>query len=93
VDLAHALKLTVCAEGVESLAMFEFVRDAGFDTAQGRFFSEPVKGGDIERIVRGWPSSGTLATGMWRHLESSDLDPEDTDRAILTGYAEGDTRK
>jgi len=89
-DLAHALKLTVCAEGVETLAMFEVVRGAGFDTAQGRFFSEPVQGEDIERIVRAWPSSGTGATGKWRHIEAFDLDdPKDSDRAIVNGLGRG----
>jgi EAL domain-containing protein (putative c-di-GMP-specific phosphodiesterase class I) len=93
-DLAHALKLTVCAEGIETRQMFEFVRGAGFDTAQGRFFSEPVQGGDIERIVRAWPSSGPVATGMWRHIKSFDSDdPNDADGAILNDYPEGNTRK
>jgi hypothetical protein len=74
--------------------MFEFVRGAGFDTAQGRFFSEPVPGGDIERIVRAWPSSGPVATGMWRYIKSFDPDDsKDSEGAILSGYAEGNTRK
>ena len=40
VDLAHALRMTACAEGVETRQILEFVRRAGFDAAQGRFFSE-----------------------------------------------------
>jgi hypothetical protein len=58
--------------------MYEFVRSAGFDTAQGRFFSEPVDGSDIERIVSAWPSSGPAATGSWRPPKSSEFDAATT---------------
>jgi len=30
------------AENVESAQMLDFVRSSGFDSAQGRFFTEPV---------------------------------------------------
>jgi EAL domain-containing protein (putative c-di-GMP-specific phosphodiesterase class I) len=54
IELAHALGLSVSAEGVETGAMFEYIRAAGFDNAQGHFFCAPVDAGQIERIVRGW---------------------------------------
>jgi EAL domain-containing protein (putative c-di-GMP-specific phosphodiesterase class I) len=41
VQLAHGLGLTVCAEGVETAAAAEWLRDAGCDRAQGYFFSRP----------------------------------------------------
>ncbi|MHB8478756.1 MAG: EAL domain-containing protein, partial [Steroidobacteraceae bacterium] len=75
VDLAHALHMNACAEGVETRQMLEFVRHAGFDSAQGRFFSEPVAAGDVEQIVRSWPvSEGPAATGSWRAAKLSEND-------------------
>ena len=74
VTLAHGLGLSACAEGVETSQMLDFVRSTGFDTAQGRFFSEPVVAGEIADIVRAWPSSGPAATGSWRVAKSRDFD-------------------
>ena len=65
-DLAHALHLRVCAAGVESRQMLESVRAAGFDSAQGHFFSDAVQADEIERLVPIWPSLGPGATGSWR---------------------------
>jgi EAL domain-containing protein (putative c-di-GMP-specific phosphodiesterase class I) len=69
-NLAHTLELVVCAGGIESREMLGFVRSAGFDTAQGRFFSGPVKPAEIERLVRTWPCSDAAATGRWREMTS-----------------------
>lgn len=69
-NLAHALDMTVCAEGVESREMLEYVRAVGFDCAEGRLFSGPVRAIDIERLVRTWPDSAPAATGSWRALAS-----------------------
>jgi EAL domain-containing protein (putative c-di-GMP-specific phosphodiesterase class I) len=68
-NLAHTLELAVCAGGIESREMLEFVRGAGFDTAQGRFFSGPVKPAEIERLVGTWPCSEAAATGRWREMK------------------------
>jgi EAL domain-containing protein (putative c-di-GMP-specific phosphodiesterase class I) len=65
-NLAHTLELVVCAGGIESREMLDFVRSAGFDTAQGRFFSGPVKPAEIERLVGTWPCSEAAGTGRWR---------------------------
>jgi EAL domain-containing protein (putative c-di-GMP-specific phosphodiesterase class I) len=70
VDLAHALGLAVCAEGVETRQMLEFVRTSGIDSAQGRLFSGPVSAIDVEQIVRAWPSAGVTTTGSWHSLPS-----------------------
>ena len=69
-NLAHTLELVACAGGVESREVLGFVRSAGFDTAQGRFFSAPVKPAGIERLVGTWPCSEAAATGHWRVMRS-----------------------
>lgn len=90
VNLAHELHLAVCAEGVETRQMLDFVRGAGFDTAQGRFFSEPVQGADIQGIVKSWPSSGPAGTGSWRPSKFVDFDGTTSSiRACLARHAEG----
>ena len=79
VDLAHALRMSACAEGVETRQMLEFVRRAGFDSAQGKFFSEPIAASEVEQIVRAWPSSeGPAATGSWRAAKPSENDSSAT---------------
>jgi len=92
VTLAHDLGLTACAEGVETAQMLDFVRSAGFDSAQGHFFSQPVAAAEIEHIVRGWPSSGPAATDSWRAAKSRDFDGATvTLLALPTRPAEGKT--
>lgn len=85
VNLAHALQLGVCAEGIETRQMFEFAASAGFDTAQGRFFSEPVPACSIEQIVKAWPSAGPAGTGSWRLPASADFDNATTTLRALGG--------
>jgi EAL domain-containing protein (putative c-di-GMP-specific phosphodiesterase class I) len=70
-NLAHTLELVVCAAGIETREMLAFAREAGFDTAQGRFFSDAVKPSEIERLVRSWPCSEATVTGHWRVMRSS----------------------
>ncbi len=67
-NLAHALELTVCAEGVETRELLDFARSAGFDSAQGRLFCGPILAGDIEKLLQRWPGCATAATGLWRAL-------------------------
>jgi EAL domain-containing protein (putative c-di-GMP-specific phosphodiesterase class I) len=68
--LAHTLELEVCAGGVETREMLAFVQSNGFDSAQGRFFSGPVKPSEIERLVVTLPCSEAAATGRWRVMRS-----------------------
>jgi len=50
IDLAHALGLSVVAEGVESLDQFARLQDLGCDRAQGFYFSAPVSPDDFAKL-------------------------------------------
>ncbi|HUY84563.1 MAG TPA: EAL domain-containing response regulator [Steroidobacteraceae bacterium] len=65
-QLAHSLNIAVCAEGVESREILDFVRAAGFDSAQGRLFCGAVQPAQIERLVRAWPGGDTSLHGIQR---------------------------
>ncbi len=52
VSLAHSLRLKVVAEGVETPAQLDFLKDVGCDEYQGFHFSRPVPAIEFERIVR-----------------------------------------
>ena len=84
INLAHGLGLAACAEGVETAQMLDFVRSAGFDSAQGRLFCEPVAAAEIPNIVRGWPNSGPAAMDSWRVAKSHDFDGATTKMRTLT---------
>jgi diguanylate cyclase (GGDEF)-like protein/PAS domain S-box-containing protein len=53
VSLAHALGLTVTAEGVETSAQAERLRRIGCDSGQGWFFARPGRPADIGRLLAG----------------------------------------
>ncbi|AUI69919.1 putative bifunctional diguanylate cyclase/phosphodiesterase [Beggiatoa leptomitoformis] len=42
IDMAHALGLSVIAEGVETVEQRDFLRDHGCDCAQGYYYSQPL---------------------------------------------------
>jgi len=88
-NLAQALKLSVCAEGIETHQMLEFVKSAGFDTAQGRFFSGAVSANQVERIVRSWPSAGPAATGRWQAITAGQFDAAAAARVVQIRKANG----
>jgi len=52
VSLAHSLRLKVVAEGVETPAQLDFLKNVGCDEYQGFHFSRPVSAIEFERIVR-----------------------------------------
>jgi EAL domain-containing protein (putative c-di-GMP-specific phosphodiesterase class I) len=90
VNLAHDLHVAVCAEGVETHQMLDFVRGAGFDSAQGRYFSEPVRGADVQRTVQAWPNSGTPGTAGCLATKPVDFGGTTSSiRAFRTRHAEG----
>ena len=61
IDLGHNLGLTVVAEGVEGAAVWDRLRAARCDVAQGYYLSRPVPAAELER----W-----LATGPWRSRQT-----------------------
>jgi len=52
VKLAKTLNLKVVAEGVETQAQFEILRQIGFDVAQGNLLSYPVTAPEAEELLR-----------------------------------------
>ncbi|MEA2972513.1 MAG: hypothetical protein QOG82_971, partial [Actinomycetota bacterium] len=52
IAMAHALKLEVVAEGVETAAQEAFLARHGCDIGQGFLFSRPVEAAEIEKMLR-----------------------------------------
>ena len=50
--LAHNLGISVCAEGIEDQATFEFLKTIGFDKMQGYLISEAVMPDIIRKVYR-----------------------------------------
>src|SRR6185436_1455531 len=42
INLAHSMRLKVVAEGVETLAQLDFLRENGCDEMQGYYFAKPM---------------------------------------------------
>jgi diguanylate cyclase (GGDEF)-like protein/PAS domain S-box-containing protein len=60
-SLAHALEMSVTAEGIESAEQLARLRQAGCDRGQGYYFYRPVSSDVISEILR---SESTAATAM-----------------------------
>jgi len=52
ISLAHSLKLSVIAEGVETEAQLGYLRTHGCDEMQGFYFSKPVPADEFESLLR-----------------------------------------
>lgn len=50
IRMAHALNLTVTAEGVEEMSQVTILRQLGCDQLQGYFMSRPVAAADVEKL-------------------------------------------
>ena len=65
IDLAHNLGLKAVAEGVESQAAWDKLRDLGCDSAQGYFMSKPLSAEHFLEWVRTSPWAGKqIAVGV-----------------------------
>ncbi len=63
ISMAHSLRLTVTAEGVERLDQLEFLRELSCDEVQGYFISKPVPHDEVLSILRnGLPPLTRLLT-------------------------------
>jgi EAL domain-containing protein (putative c-di-GMP-specific phosphodiesterase class I) len=54
VELAHNLSLSVCAEGVETSPVFEFLEQIGCDAVQGDFIAQAMPASEIESFINMW---------------------------------------
>ncbi len=52
INLGHSLGMTVIAEGVETQAQFEYLRQEGADVVQGYLFSKPIPREEMEDLLR-----------------------------------------
>jgi len=55
IALAHALKLTTVAEGVETVEQVRLLRDEGCDRFQGYHFGRPMAADDLQRRLNAGP--------------------------------------
>lgn len=63
IALAHSLKLTVIAEGVEKEAQLEFLRNNGCDIIQGYIVSPPIPADAFAQLVQNSADCRTLTAG------------------------------
>jgi EAL domain-containing protein (putative c-di-GMP-specific phosphodiesterase class I)/ActR/RegA family two-component response regulator len=52
ISLAHSLKLSAIAEGIETEAQLNFLRRHNCDEMQGYYFSKPVRAVEFEQMLR-----------------------------------------
>jgi EAL domain-containing protein (putative c-di-GMP-specific phosphodiesterase class I) len=51
VSMAHALGMTVVAEGVETAGQLQILRELCCDEVQGYFIAKPMSAQDMERLL------------------------------------------
>lgn len=52
VEMGHRLGMTIVAEGVETMAELNAVRESGCDEVQGYYFSKPLAARDVQQWMR-----------------------------------------
>ena len=62
IGMAHSLKLSVVAEGVELQTQFDFLRERGCDVIQGYLVSRPIPPENMPEFIRGRQSMTQAAT-------------------------------
>jgi EAL domain-containing protein (putative c-di-GMP-specific phosphodiesterase class I) len=63
VSLAHALRLTAVAEGVESDSQLSELKQLGCDHFQGYFFARPMPGESLSQLLASAPETPFTAGG------------------------------
>jgi diguanylate cyclase (GGDEF)-like protein/PAS domain S-box-containing protein len=61
ITMGHSLGLNVIAEGVETEAQLNFLRDHGCDEIQGHWLSRPIDADRCLEFIRGWAPESRLA--------------------------------
>ena len=64
ITLAHSLRITVVAEGVETAEQLEMLRAMGCDEAQGYLISRPVSADDLTRLLAENAGHGQLRNDL-----------------------------
>ncbi len=64
IALAHSLRLSVVAEGVETATQLAMVRGFGCDEAQGYYYSRPVPAAEFEAWARAFAAAGSPALAV-----------------------------
>ena len=60
IAMAHSLRLSVVAEGVETAAQLSLLRDCECDEIQGFYFSRPQPENDIAPLLRDNSAAGKV---------------------------------
>ncbi|GAC1370744.1 MAG: hypothetical protein NVSMB32_15060 [Actinomycetota bacterium] len=60
IDLAHALGMTVVAEGVETAGQREQLAGLGCDACQGYYFAKPMAADTLEILIQQLRAGGTM---------------------------------
>jgi diguanylate cyclase (GGDEF)-like protein/PAS domain S-box-containing protein len=61
IAMAHNLRLKVIAEGVETEAQLNFLREHGCDEMQGYYFSRPLPGNEFNELLKAREGKAALA--------------------------------
>ena len=61
IDLTHNLRLKVVAEGVETVAQLDFLREHGWDEMQGYYFSRPLAEDAFLTLVQAQENKAAIA--------------------------------